>query len=99
MSFALRVPWVLLLTTCSFSQHPLDVEKAPIAEYPEQVVGTGVTATVMVRVRLNRDGAVIDARTQSVRLTGPMLVSSESLIKWFSESAVAAAKRWKFNLF
>lgn len=88
---------LVLAATGLFSQYPLDIEKAPRAEYPEQAIGTGVTATVSVQVRLNRDGAVTNARARSIRLSGPKSVSSENLIMWFSESAVAAAKRWKFD--
>ena|SRR5271157_1611924 len=75
---------VLAFTLVAMGQSDVRVKAAVAPLYPPIAVATRIGGDVVVRVVIGRDGTVLDAEAVSGS-------------KWLQESAISAAKKWKFE--
>jgi outer membrane biosynthesis protein TonB len=86
-------------TTTTTTPNSLTATNAPVAAYPDRARELGIKATVEVEVLLRGDGSVAGAHATRMRVYG--LNSSgepaERIVGSFKDSAVFAARTWKFE--
>lgn len=67
--------------------------------FPEKAARAGIGASVQLMVKVGKDGAVAEAATQDVWLTGEKVGSDarrRGLVEQFAASSERAAARWRF---